>query len=132
MRRNVMAMRNRILLATAVASVLLLGAAIYRCIQVAPYPIGGGQHLASPDGAFEAHVADFHDKDFWGRRRNWYEFELIDKSSRNPVRLVRMDCLPGRPIFQMRSGGKIISWSPDSSEATFAFQGIALTLRTKP
>ena len=112
-----------------VVSVLLIGGAVvYRCIEVAPYPMGGGQYLESPDGKVEAHASSLYDEDFWGYSRSYYEFQLCLKGSMRPVTTVQMDHFPGKPPFPMRSDKEIITWSPDSSKATFTFQGVALTL----
>ena len=102
----------------------------YRFLQILPYPLGGGQYLDSPNGRYEARASDMYDEDFWGRSKEWYEFEILEKSydgSRRVAKRVRMDPLEGKPVFNMR-GNNIISWSSDSSGASFAFQGVVLTL----
>jgi hypothetical protein len=119
----------RYIIILLVALLLFGGAAVYRCIQVAPYPAGGGQYLESPDGKLEAHASSLYDEDFWGYSRSYYEFQLVPKGSTRPIKTVRMDHLTGKPAFPMRNDKKIIAWSPDSSEATFTFQGVALTLK---
>ncbi len=42
-----------------------------------------------------------------------------------------MKPLDETPIFDMREEGNIITWSPDSSEVTFAFQDIELKLKVQ-
>ena len=109
---------------------LLLGAA-WRWIQVLPYPMGGGQYQASPDGKLVAHASDLTDKTFWGGERHYYEFAVRPKGqmrSSADIKIVRMDHLPGVLPFPMRSDQKIILWSPDSKSVTFAFHDIELKL----
>jgi len=127
-----MAMKNRIFLAIAVASVLLLGAVIYRDVQVAIYPTGGGQLQESPDGRFEASAFLLYDEDFWGHRRQYYELQLADKTSRKPIKTVTTDLPLDQRHPPMRGGKRVISWTPDSSEATFTIPCMVLKLKVKP
>jgi hypothetical protein len=113
--------------------VLLLLAAAWRWVYILPYPLGGGQYQASPDGKFEAHASNLTDKTFWGGERHYYEFSVYPQGrSSEDIRTVRMDHLPGVPPFPMRGDRKIILWSPDSTSVTFAFQDIELKLNLEP
>jgi len=114
--------------------VLVVVAVLWRLIQIAPYPLGGGQYLVSPDGTLQADAFALTEVDFWGGERDYYEFTIRPAgkySSDSVLKCVRMDRLPGQPFFCMRGEQKIISWAQDSKSVTFAFQGIELTLHVE-
>ena len=111
-------------------SALVVAVAVHRFIQIAPYPMGGGQHLESPNGKYEAHATSLYDEDFWGQSRSYYEFEIRHKENSRSIRTARIDHLAGQDPFPMREGKRIIAWSADSTEATYAFQGMELRLTT--
>jgi len=127
-------MKKVVIVAIAIG-VLLLVVAAWRWIEVLPYPMGGGQHLASPDGKLEARAADLTDKTFWGGERDYYEFSVSPTGaigSSAATKTVRMDIIPGTTRFSMRGGPNIILWSSDSKSVTFAFHDIELTLHVGP
>jgi len=126
-------MRAKVALAAAVvvfvvSLVLIAGGVMWRCVQVLPYPLGAGQYQASPDGRYEAHASTMRDEDFWGNKRDYYELSVLDKSSREAVRTIRMDPIPGTPMFRMYRDERVITWSDDSKSVSFAFQGIELKI----
>ncbi|HUT90309.1 MAG TPA: hypothetical protein VMY37_12485 [Thermoguttaceae bacterium] len=126
-------MRTKVALAVIIvvlvlAVVLLAGAIVRRWIRVLPYPMGEGQYQASPHGRYEAHAFDMHDEDFWGNERDYYELSVLDKSSRKPIRTVRMDPIPGEPRFRMYGEEQVITWPEDSKSVTFSFQGIEVKI----
>lgn len=110
----------------SISIIVLMG---YRLLNTVP--VGGGQYLSSPNGQYQAHATDFFKEDFWGRPEQYYEFEILNTKNGKSVRKFRMKPLDETPIFDMREKGNIIIWSPDSSEVTFAFQGIELKLKVE-
>jgi hypothetical protein len=68
---------RRLVFGCLVALGLLLGLlAGRRALEVLPYPIGTGDSKKSPDGRYEAFITDWHDESFFGRSRQWFEFEV--------------------------------------------------------
>ena len=92
---------------------------------------GGGQGLDSPNGLYNALAMSYSMKCFWGGTRKYYEFRIIDNESGDSIRHVRKEHSGDKPQFWMRDGERIISWSSDSSEVTFAFQEIELKLKVE-
>jgi hypothetical protein len=92
---------------------------------------GGGQGLDSPNGHYNAVAMSFRMKRFWGGTRKYYEFRIIDNKTGHSIRYVRKDHLGDKPQFWMRGGERIITWSSDSSEVTFAFQEVELKLKVE-
>ncbi len=92
---------------------------------------GGGQGLDSPNGLYKALATSFSMKRFWGGTRKYYEFGIKDNESGDWIRYVQKEHLGDKPQFWMRDGDRIISWSSDSSEVTFAFQDVKLKLKVE-
>jgi hypothetical protein len=92
---------------------------------------GGGQGLDSPNGRYNALAMSFSMKRFWGGTRKYYEFRIKDNESEDWIRCVRKEHLGDKPQFWMREGERIITWSSDSSEVTFAFQDVKLKLKVE-
>lgn len=92
---------------------------------------GGGQGLDSPNGLYNALAMSFSMKRFWGGTKKYYEFGIKDKESGDWIRYVRKEHLGDKQQFWMRDGDRIISWSSDSSEVTFAFQDVKLKLKVE-
>jgi len=90
---------------------------------------GGGQSLSSPNDLYEAYAMSYRMERFWGGISEYYEFWIIDKKTGDLIRKVRMEQLDDKQQFWMRGDERIISWSSDSSEVTFAFQDIELKLK---
>ncbi len=109
--------------------VVLIVLTAYRLLNT--LPVGGVQYLSSPNGQYQAYAADFFKEDFWGRSEQYYEFEILNAKNGKSVRKLRMKPLDETPIFDMREEGNIITWSPDSSGVTFAFQDIELKLKVE-
>ena len=126
-------MRRQLAIAVVIAvliigGMLIGGTVVWRWIQVLPYPMGGGQYQASPNGRYEAHAFDMHDEDFWGNERDYYELYVLEKASGKRIRRIRMDPIPGEPVFFMRRKQHVIAWAEDSKSVTFSFQGIELKI----
>ena len=117
-----------------IAILILLGGvgAVRRALKVSIYPTGGGQYEHSPNGKYTASAFSMYYEDFWGYSRSYYEFSIEPKGAltvSEAIKVVRMDNpIEGQPTFPMRSDKRIIKWSADSRSATFAFQGLELTL----
>ena len=92
---------------------------------------GGGQSLNSPNGLYRAVAMSVSMECFWGGIRKYYEFKTIDNDTGDLIRKVRMENLDDKPQFWIRGGERIITWSSDSSEVTFAFQDIELKLKVE-
>lgn len=92
---------------------------------------GGGQSLDSRNGLYEALAMSYRMERFWGGTRKYYEFSVMDKATRHSIHNIRMEHLDEKPQFWMRGGERIISWSSDSSEVTFAFQDVKLKLKVE-
>jgi hypothetical protein len=92
---------------------------------------GGGQGLDSPNELYEALATSYSMKRFWGGTRKYYEFGIKDNESGDWIRYVQKEHLGDKPQFWMRDGERIISWSSDSSEVTFAFQEVKLKLKVE-
>ncbi len=92
---------------------------------------GGGQSLNSPNGLYKALAISYSMKRFWGGTKKYYEFGIKDKESGDWIRYVQKEHLGDKPQFRMRGGERIITWSSDSSEVTFAFQDVKLKLKVE-
>jgi hypothetical protein len=92
---------------------------------------GGGQSLNSPNDLYEAYAMSYRMERFWGGISEYYEFWIIDKQTGDLIRKVRMENLDDKPQFWLRGDERIISWSSDSFEVTFAFQDIELKLKVE-
>ena len=92
---------------------------------------GGGQGLDSPNGLYNALAMSYSMKRFWGGTKKYYEFRIIDNESGDSIRYVQKEHSGDKPQFWMRGGERIITWSSDSSEVTFAFQDVKLKLKVE-
>ena len=92
---------------------------------------GGGQTLDSPSRLYRAVAMSVSMECFWGGTRKYYEFRIIDNDTGDSIRNVRIEHLNEKPQFWMRDSERIISWSSDSSDVTFAFQDIELKLKVE-
>lgn len=111
-----------------IISLLLVGFVGFRFLLILPPKWGGWQHSKSSNGLYEATVRLYHKKCFWGKKREYYRFDIQNTATGNVVHNFRM--IPNKPSFDMREEDNIITWSSDSSEVTFAFQEIELKLKT--
>ncbi len=112
-----------------IISLLLISLVGLRFLQILPPKWGGWQHLKSPNGLYEATVRLYHKKRFWGGRTEYYSFGTRNTTTGN---IVHSSCMiPNRPKFDMREEDKVITWSSDSSEVTFAFQEMELKLEVR-
>jgi len=108
---------------------VLAGAAGLRYLVIMASHVGDGQHLDSSNRLHEALAMSYSKKCFWGGYKEYYEFSVTDKSTTDTIRRIRMERLDGTPRFLMREAERIINWSSDSSQVTFAFQDIELKLK---
>jgi hypothetical protein len=108
---------------------LLLVAAVYRFMQVLPYPMGGGQYKESPDKRFTAHASSLTDRSFFGGERRYYEF-TIEAGPRQSVRHLVID-EPPEGMIGWRDEGTI-QWAADGSTVTYSFRGTQLILTNAP
>lgn len=92
---------------------------------------GGGQGLDSPNGVYKALATSYSMKRFWGGTKKYYEFGIKDKESGDWIRCIRKEHSGDKPQFWMREGERIITWSSDSSEVTFAFRDVKLKLKVE-
>lgn len=92
---------------------------------------GDGQSLNSPNGLYKALAMSYSMKRFWGGTKKYYEFSVIDNATGHYVRNIRKEHLGDKPQFWMRGGERIISWSSDSPEVTFAFQDTEFKLKVE-
>ena len=92
------------------------------------------QYAYSPNTNFIAAVNAGHEMNpLWpGPDRDFYEFFLETGPGQPAVKRVLF--FPGETNAVMAFGqsSPVISWSPDSSNVTFAVPGMTLTLDTKP
>jgi hypothetical protein len=121
-------MKNKVII-FAVLTVLLLGAAGYRFLQVLPYPMGGGQYKESPNKQFTAHASSLTDRSFFGGERRYYEF-TIEAGPRGSIRRLVID-EPPEGMIEWRDEGTI-QWAADGSAVTYYFRGTQLILTSTP
>ena len=116
------------LLVSVVAIGIVAIAAGYRAVTLLRYPLGSGQYDLSPDGRFEARASNMTDKSFWGGQRHYYQFEIIDVTTKERLRTVTMGFPDGEPAVVYR-GPKVIKWAADSSSVTIPIgQDLELTI----
>lgn len=121
-------MKKKVIVILALPVILVL-AAIYRFVQVLPYPMGGGQYKESPNKQFTAHASSLTDRYFFGGERRYYEF-TIEAGLRQRVRRLVID-EPSEGMIGWRDEGAI-QWAADSSAVTYSFRGTQLILTNKP
>jgi hypothetical protein len=100
------------ILAVILTSALVAGA-IYRYCQVRHYPIGIGWSTLSPDGRYCVHATTFYDRSFFGRRTEFYEFEVEDRVEKRAVIKERTKPMPEDEAEDLASE-ECIRWSADS------------------
>ena len=111
----------RIFTAIIIAALLLGVGVMWRWWHIFPGPMGGGQYHASPNGNYEAQASALSCEDFWGHKKDYYEFRVVPKGSYTPIKIVRMDILAEDTFFDMRTTNRIIHWADDSKSVAFAF-----------
>ena len=79
--------------------------------QIDLYPIGGGRHEISPDGAYEAHASNMGYKEN-GDVEWYYEFEITDKADGRTY--VEYRIRNEDQNIQFRGGSGRIFWAEDS------------------
>ena len=119
-------MRRRWILAFSISLNLFLAFMLVRQINLHE---GGGQHLGSPDRALLAMAQSRTSMNpLASDRRHTYYLLWIERKDGTRPWTVRLDEEPDRGLY-FRSLPQIISWSDDSSEATFRFPGDVCTLK---
>jgi hypothetical protein len=121
-------MKKKVIVLLVLAGILAL-AAIYRFIQVLPYPMGGGRSQESPDKQFTAHASSLTDRYFFGGERRYYKF-TIEAGPRRQVRRLIIDAPPEGMIGWREEGA--IQWAADGSAVTYSFKDTQLILTNQP
>lgn len=80
-------------------------------------PFGGGRHLKSPDGKYEASASNLAQDIAPNNTRFYYRFEILD-ASRNVVAVYEIAQPPSGAIIFREGPGRIF-WSNDSSSVSF-------------
>ena len=108
---------------------VLFAVLAFRLFQVSRYPVANGTMLGSPDGKLSAMPSTVIDESFWGVKRQYYEFAVLDISN-HFIRHVTFQDSVERPT-QWRVEGSV-EWAPDSSQVTFSNAEMRLILKVKP
>ena len=106
---------------------LLISFVGLRFLMIQATKTGGFQYLESHNGLYKATATTYYQKCFWGNPKQYYRFGIMNTTTGNIIHNIYMRP-SGKTIFDMREEHNIITWSSDSSEATFAFQDIELSL----
>jgi hypothetical protein len=84
--------------------------------------------LESPDGLYMALASNMADEDFWGNTRQYYKFDLQKKNG-EVIEGIILESKTAQEQIQLKSSQKVIIWSQDSTEVTFALENIELKLK---
>lgn len=97
--------------------VTVMGAIIWHQHQPIHSNGGGGKHLSSPNGKYEAEAWNMQQRSFSGQERNFYSLRVKDNDTGFEVCRYEIP-MPKDPVF-FREGTGMIEWEKDSSAVRF-------------
>jgi len=116
--------------AVILAVLALLMVIAFRFFVILPENISTGETISSPDGIYRASVMESHSKDFFGKERSWFRFQIVESKTEEIVEQFDTSPIKG-PFFGSRSSHKVIFWNDNSSSVEFRFPEVLFTIQVE-
>lgn len=101
--------------------------ALWRWRKIRDDPVGMGYNAASPGGQYRVFATTMSQRFFWGGRRAFYRFEIIDITADTQVAFEEIPIPDGAPAMELVESN--ILFLPEASRVRIVCEGIEVWRR---